>query len=60
MPNAWLAHVKETRKQMAGQPLKAVLKAAKKTYKKSKKGGGVASNAADFSSGSSGSSVCTY
>jgi hypothetical protein len=33
MANAWLTHVKATRAKMpAGTPLKAVLKAAKKTY----------------------------
>ncbi len=55
MGNPWIAHVKATKKQMAGQPLKTVLKAASKTYKKMKKGGGVASNAGSVSSGSSGS-----
>ena len=49
MPNAWMTHVKKTRALMGGNPsLKQVLKQAKKTYKKS--GGGVASNASDFSS----------
>ena len=49
MPNAWMTHVKKTRSLMGGNPsLKDVLKQAKKTYKKS--GGGVASNASDFSS----------
>ena len=49
MPNAWMTHVKKTRSLMGGNPsLKQVLKAAKKTYKKS--GGGVASNASDFAS----------
>lgn len=33
MVNVWMAHVAKTRKTMpAGTPLKAVLKAAKKTY----------------------------
>ena len=44
MPNAWLAHVKQVRKQNAGMSFKEVLKLAKKSYKK--RGGGVASNAA--------------
>ena len=49
MPNAWMTHVKKTRALMGGSPsLKQVLKQAKKTYKK--RGGGVASNASDFSS----------
>ena len=49
MPNAWMTHVKKTRSLMGGSPsLKQVLKAAKKTYKRS--GGGVASNAGDFAS----------
>ena len=49
MPNAWMTHVKKTRALMGGNPsLKQVLKQAKKTYKKS--GGGVASNASEFSS----------
>ena len=49
MPNAWMTHVKKTRALMGGNPsLKDVLKQAKKTYKKS--GGGVASNASEFSS----------
>lgn len=52
MPNAWMTHVKKTRSLMGGSPsLKQVLKAAKKTYKRS--GGGVASNASDFASSGS-------
>ena len=37
--SAWMAHVKKTMKANKGKPLSAVLKMAKKTYKKSKKGG---------------------
>lgn len=36
---AWMAHVKKTMKAHKGMKLKDVLKVAKKTYKKSKKGG---------------------
>ena len=34
MANAWLAHVKKTMKAHKGQKFSAVLKLAKKTYKK--------------------------
>ena len=34
MANAWLAHVKKTMKAHKGQKFSAVLKMAKKTYKK--------------------------
>mgnify|MGYP001475604899 CR=1 FL=1 len=37
MVNAWLSHVKSTMKLHPGKKFKDVLKAAKKTYKKSKK-----------------------
>lgn len=37
--SAWMTHVKKTMKANKGKPLSAVLKMAKKTYKKSKKGG---------------------
>jgi hypothetical protein len=36
----WLAHVKKTMKAHKGKSLKAVLKMAKKTYKKTRRGGG--------------------
>lgn len=35
----WLSHVKKTMKANKGKSLKQVLKMAKKTYKKTKKGG---------------------
>ena len=38
--SAWMAHVKATMRANKGKPLSAVLKMAKKTYKK-KKGGNV-------------------
>ena len=37
--SAWMTHVKKTMKANKGKPLSAVLKMAKKTYKKSMKGG---------------------
>lgn len=37
--SAWMSHVKKTMKANKGKPLSAVLKMAKKTYKKSMKGG---------------------
>jgi hypothetical protein len=47
MANKWLAHVKKTMKRMKskgtykkGMGLKQVIQAAKKTYHKSKRGGG--------------------
>ena len=46
MPNAWITHVKKTMRTMKskgtykkGMGLKQVIKEAKKSYKKSKKGG---------------------
>ncbi len=39
--SAWLTHVKKTMKAHKGMKLKAVLKIAKKTYKKSRRGGGL-------------------
>jgi hypothetical protein len=36
----WLAHVKKTMKAHKGKSLKAVLKMAKKTYTKTRRGGG--------------------
>ena len=37
--NAWLTHVKKTMKAHKGKSFKAVLKMAKKTFKKSRRGG---------------------
>ncbi len=37
---AWMAHVKKTMRANKGKSLMQVLKMAKKTYKKSKRGGG--------------------
>ena len=37
--SAWMTHVKKTMRANKGKPLSAVLKMAKKTYKKSKRGG---------------------
>ena len=37
--SAWMTHVKKTMKANKGMKLMQVLKMAKKTYKKSKKGG---------------------
>ena len=39
--SAWMTHVKKTMKANKGMVLAKVLKLAKKTYKKSKKGGAV-------------------
>jgi len=41
--SAWMAHVKKTMKANKGKSLMQVLKMAKKTYKKSMKGGAVLS-----------------
>ncbi len=41
--SAWLAHVKKTMKAHKGKSLKQVLKMAKKTYKKTRRGGGALS-----------------
>jgi len=49
--SAWMAHVKKTMKANKGKSLMQVLKMAKKTYKKSAKGGGVASTASPLSGG---------
>ena len=38
--SAWLKHVKKTMKANKGKSLKAVLKIAKKSYKKTRRGGG--------------------
>jgi len=48
--SAWMTHVKKTMKANKGKPLSAVLKMAKKTYKKTRKGGagGVAAGAASL------------
>lgn len=37
--NPWLTHVKKTMRANKGKSFKAVLKLAKKTFKKAKKGG---------------------
>jgi len=37
--SAWMTHVKKTMKANKGKPLSAVLKMAKKTYKKTMRGG---------------------
>lgn len=52
--SAWMSHVKKTMKANKGKPLSAVLKMAKKTYKKTMRGGGVASTAAPLSGGRKG------
>jgi hypothetical protein len=39
--SAWMMHVKKTMRANKGMKLMQVLKMAKKTYKKSKRGGGV-------------------
>jgi hypothetical protein len=44
--NAWMAHLKKTMRANKGKSLSQVMKMAKKTYKKTKRGGGVASTAA--------------
>jgi hypothetical protein len=51
--SAWMSHVKKTMRANKGKPLSAVLKMAKKTYKKTMRGGGggVASTAAPLSGG---------
>jgi hypothetical protein len=49
--SAWMTHVKKTMRANKGKPLSAVLKMAKKTYKKTMRGGGVAETAAPLSGG---------
>jgi hypothetical protein len=49
--SAWMSHVKKTMKANKGKSLMQVLKMAKKTYKKTRRGGGVASGAADLMGG---------
>lgn len=49
--SAWMTHVKKTMKANKGKPLSAVLKMAKKTYKKSRRGGGVAETASPLAGG---------
>jgi hypothetical protein len=44
--NAWMTHLKKTMRANKGKSLGQVMKLAKKTYKKTKRGGGVASTAA--------------
>ncbi len=41
LSTSWMAHVKATMRSHRGMKLKQVLKLAKKTYKKSKRGGAV-------------------
>lgn len=41
--NPWLSHVKKTMKSHKGKSFKAILKIAKKTFKKSSKKGGALS-----------------
>ena len=54
MPNAWLAHHSDKGNKWLDF-FKSSFKGSQEDIQKSKKGGGVASNAASFSSGSSGS-----
>jgi hypothetical protein len=49
--SAWMTHVKKTMRANKGKSLSAVLKMAAKTYKKTMRGGGVASTAAPLSGG---------
>jgi hypothetical protein len=49
--SAWMTHVKKTMRANKGKPLSAVLKMAAKSYKKTMRGGGVASTAAPLSGG---------
>ena len=49
--SAWMTHVKKTMKANKGKPLSAVLKMAKKTYKKTMRGGGIGETAAPLSGG---------
>ena len=49
--SAWMSHVKKTMKANKGKSLMQVLKMAKKTYKKTMRGGGIASTAAPLSGG---------
>jgi hypothetical protein len=49
--SAWMSHVKKTMRANKGKPLSAVLKMAAKTYKKTMRGGGIASTAAPLSGG---------
>ena len=48
--SAWMTHVKKTMKANKGKPLSAVLKMAKKTYKKTMRGGMTTSAAPGASS----------
>lgn len=49
--SSWLSHVKKTMKANKGKSLKAVLKMAKKTYKKTAKKGGAALSPLPLSGG---------
>jgi hypothetical protein len=49
--SAWMTHVKKTMKANKGKSLMQVLKMAKKTYKKTMRGGGVGETAASLSGG---------
>jgi hypothetical protein len=49
--SAWMTHVKKTMKANKGKSLMQVLKMAKKTYKKTMRGGGVGETAAHLSGG---------
>lgn len=53
--SAWMTHVKKTMKANKGKSLMQVLKMAKKTYKKTMRGGGVGETAAPLSGGRKGS-----
>jgi len=52
--SAWMTHVKKTMKANKGKPLSAVLKMAKKTYKKTMRGGGIGATAAPLTGGRKG------
>lgn len=49
--SAWMTHVKKTMRAHKGMKLRAALKLASKTFKKTRRGGGVAENAASATGG---------
>lgn len=52
--SAWMTHVKKTMRANKGKSLMQVLKMAKKTYKKTMRGGGVGATAFPLSGGRKG------
>lgn len=56
---AWMAHVKKTMRANKGKSLMQVLKMAKKTYKKSKKGGALSPHPYTATGGAAGGVAST-